>query len=214
MNIVLLGRPGSGKGTQAELLSKKLKIPHVSTGEIFRENIQNKTELGIESQKYVDSGSLVPDEILVGMVKERMARKDLENGYILEGAPRTLNQGKVFQSMFLEINRKIEKVVYIHLDRDLMVKRISGRWTCKANDHSYHEVYKPTKVPGVCDIDGSPLYQREDQKPEAIELRIKKYENETEPLVGYYKKIGILLEINGDQTIESVQKEIIQKLAY
>lgn len=207
-NIVMLGRPGSGKGTQAELLSKKLNIPHISTGEIFRYYMEQNTTLGTKSREYVDSGNLVPDEILLEMLEERMSRADLANGYILDGTPRTLNQAEKIQIMFPKINRAITHVLYIYLTKDLMIKRLSGRWTCKAASHLYHELYNPPKIKGICDVDGSQLYQREDQTPEAIKLRIQKYENETAPLIEYYKKLGLLIQIEGDQSIEAVHEEI------
>jgi adenylate kinase len=185
--IVLMGPPGAGKGTQAEIISEKLSIPHISSGDLFRENLKNDTELGKKARAFMDSGKLVPDDITISMVAERLSRQDCKNGALLDGFPRTPFQANELDKILKENGNAINCVPYIKVsDRDLL-ERLTGRWTCKAAGHIYHEKFNPPKNPGICDIDGSPLYQREDDKKETIEKRLAVFHEQTAPLVEYYR---------------------------
>jgi adenylate kinase len=195
MNIVLLGPPGIGKGTAASKLSKKLGIPHISTGDMLRENVVQKTKLGIEAKSYMDKGLLVPDEVVIGMMKARIKKDDCKNGFILDGFPRTINQAEKISKV-----TKIDKVVNIQASDDVIIDRLSKRKVCKKCGFIYHLVYIKPKKDNVCDKCGSELYQRKDDEPEAIKERLRVYRKETEPLVKYYKEKGILADVDGSGT--------------
>lgn len=207
--VVLMGGPGAGKGTQARRLAERLGIPQVATGDLFRDHLKNDTELGRLAKKYMDAGELVPDEVTVAMVKERLARPDCKNGALLDGFPRTISQAEALDELLGEMGQEITIVPYIHVDPDVLLKRLSGRWTCKANGHVFHEVFNPPKVQGVCDFDGSPLYQREDDTVETQRRRIKVYFEQTEPLLAYYRSRDLLVEIDGEQSIEKVYDDLV-----
>jgi len=207
---VLLGPPGAGKGTQAQIISEQCGMPHISSGNIFRENLQNETELGRKAKTFMEKGELVPDDITIGMVEDRLGQEDCQNGALLDGFPRTPKQAEALDAFLQSKGSGIEKVPYINVDEAELVERLSNRWTCRAEGHVFHSKYKPPKQAGLCDHDGSELYQREDDKRETVEQRIKVYFNQTAPLISYYRDKGILAEINGSQSIEGVTKELME----
>lgn len=173
--IVLLGPPGAGKGTQAELLAEKTGLAHISSGDIFRENLKAQTELGILAQSYMNRGELVPDDLTIAMIRERLSRADCAEGAILDGFPRTPAQAQALSQMLSELNGKVVSVPYISVPAEVLIARLSGRWTCRAQGHIYHILYHPPKTAGICDEDGSELYQREDDQPATVERRIRVY---------------------------------------
>ncbi len=207
--IVLLGPPGAGKGTQAELISEKLGILHVSSGDLFRENRKLKTELGQLAQSYMDRGELVPDDVTIAMVKERLSRPDCFKGALLDGFPRTPAQADALSKMLAELNGKVNVVPYISVPPELLIERLGGRWTCRAEGHVYHQKYNPPKVAGKCDLDGSDLYQREDDTPATVENRIRVYLQQTSPLIDYYRQRGLLAEIDGTRPINDVSVDLL-----
>lgn len=202
--IVLLGPPGVGKGTQAEILAGKTGLVHISSGDLFRENIKNKTSLGVLAQSYMDKGELVPDDVTIAMVKERLSRPDCREGAILDGFPRTPVQADALQKILAEFQSDVKVVPYITAKPEVLIERVSGRWTCKAQGHIYHQKFNPPRVAGKCDIDGSELYQREDDKADTVARRIKVYLEQTAPLIDYYRKQNRLVEVDGTLPIESV----------
>ena len=212
MNIILFGAPGAGKGTQAVELVNKYKLTHISTGDMFRNAIKNQTEMGILANSYISKGELVPDEVTVGLVKERLAQEDCKNGFILDGFPRTLPQAECLDQICLELNIKLDYVIDIEVSTDDIIERLSGRRVCKSCGASYHVSLNKPKVEGVCDICGGELYTRKDDNKESVAVRIYTYQAQTTPLINYYKNKGILLEINGQQDINDVFKEIVNKL--
>lgn len=207
--IVLLGPPGAGKGTQAQLISKKLGIPHISSGDIFRENLKNKTPLGELARGFIERGELVPDDVTIAMIKERLVQEDCAQGALLDGFPRTPAQAQALEKILAEMHSKIMAVPYIHVPPKVLTQRLSGRWTCRAQGHVYHLVNNPPKTPGKCDVDGSELYQREDDQYETVVNRIRVYLEQTMPLVEYFREKGLLVEVNGDQPIEKVSQELM-----
>ena len=210
--IVLLGPPGAGKGTQAEIISSKLGLAHVSSGDIFRENIKNQTELGKLAAGFMNRGDLVPDAVTIAMVRERLVRPDCAQGALLDGYPRTPAQAQALEGMLKGLGGEVDRVPYIQVGQDELVKRLSGRWTCRAQGHIYHEEFNPPKRPGVCDVDSSELYQREDDKRETVQRRIQVYFEQTAPLIEHYRKQSVLVEINGDQSIEAVTADLLAEL--
>lgn len=211
--IVLLGPPGAGKGTQAQRISAALQLAHISSGDIFRENLKNQTDLGALAKGYIDRGELVPDDVTIAMIRERLSRPDCQNGALLDGFPRTPAQAKALDMMLVEFNSEVEAVPYINVTEDVLVERLSGRWTCKDQGHVFHQIYSPPKVNGICDYDDSELYQREDDKPETVKRRIKVYLEQTAPLIEYYRASGKLIEVDGTQSIEDVSSELITSLS-
>lgn len=211
-DIVLLGPPGAGKGTQAEIISKQFGIAHISSGDLFRENIKNQTELGRKAKSFMDKGELVPDDLTISMVKDRIQKPDCAKGALLDGFPRTPAQAEALDKMLAEMKHKIKLVPFISVEPERLVKRLSGRWTCRAQGHVYHMEFHPPKVAGKCDEDGSELYQREDDKVETVRNRIQVYSTQTTPLIEYYRKLGLLAEINGELPIEEVSKELAEKI--
>jgi adenylate kinase len=210
--IVLLGPPGAGKGTQAEIISEKLGLAHVSSGDIFRENIKNQTELGKLADSFMSRGELVPDDVTINMIRERLARPDCAAGALLDGYPRTPAQAQALSTMLQNFGGKVDAVPYIEVGEDELVKRLSGRWTCRAEGHVYHQVFNPPKQEGICDIDGSELYQRDDDKRETVQRRIHVYFEQTAPLVEHYRTEGVLVSINGAQSIEAVTADLLGAL--
>lgn len=208
--IVLLGPPGAGKGTQAKIISEKLGLAHISSGDIFRENINNQTELGKQATAFINRGDLVPDDLTIGMIRERLARPDCAKGALMDGFPRTPAQAEAFDAMLP--GSGVDAVPYIQVGEDELVRRLSGRWVCRAEGHVYHEAFNPPKQTGICDVDGSELYQREDDKRDTVQRRIRVYFEQTAPLIDYYRERHLLIEINGEQDIEAVSVELLKAL--
>lgn len=206
--LVLLGPPGVGKGTQAKILSERTGLAHISSGDLFRENIKNQTELGMLAQTYMSKGELVPDNVTIGMIRERLSRTDCGVGAILDGFPRTPAQADALEAMLEEFKGHVDAVPFISAAEDVLVERLSGRWTCRANGHIFNEKFNPPREPGVCDFDGSELYQRDDDKAETVKRRIHVYLEQTSPLIAYYREHGKLVEIDGMQSIEQVAQAL------
>jgi adenylate kinase len=207
---VLLGPPGAGKGTQAQIIAEKCSIPHVSSGNIFRENLQNDTALGQKAKLFMEKGELVPDEITIGMVEDRLMQDDCKHGALLDGFPRTPAQAKALDAFLESIKAQIACVPFINVNKQELIERLSGRWTCRAEGHVFHTTYKPSKEAGICDHDGSELYQREDDKRETVEQRIKVYFDQTAPLIEYYSAKGLLVEIDGAMEIGQVTEALLK----
>ncbi len=207
--IVLLGPPGAGKGTQAEAISGKLNLPHISSGDIFRENLKKQTELGKLAAEYINKGELVPDDVTIAMVRERLSHSDCQAGALLDGFPRTPAQAEALASMLVGINGQVKLVPYICVPEEVLVERLTGRWTCREEGHIFHEKYNPPQKPGKCDFDGSELYQREDDKAETVKRRIRVYVEQTQPLIEYYRQRGVLAEVDGKKPIEQVTLDLL-----
>lgn len=212
MNIILFGAPGAGKGTQAAELVKKYNLTHISTGEMFRDAIAKQTEMGKLANSLISKGNLVPDEVTIGLVKERLAQEDCKNGFILDGFPRTLPQAECLDIICQELNIKIDYVIDIEVSEEDVIERLSARRVCKSCGTSFHLILNKPKQEGICDICGGELYTRKDDNKESVIVRIKTYQEQTSQLIDYYKKKGILLEINGQQKINDVTNEIVNKL--
>jgi adenylate kinase len=210
--IVLLGPPSVGKGTQAEILAQKTSLMHISSGDLFRENIKNDTDLGKKAKSYMDKGELVPDDVTIAMVKDCLSRPDCQAGAILDGFPRTPAQADALQKMLAGFKGDVNVVPFITAAPEVLVERASSRWTCRAQGHIYNQKFNPPKVAGRCDIDGSALYQREDDKPETVARRIKVYFDQTAPLVDYYRGKNKLVEIDGTQSIEAVTDSLLSAI--
>jgi adenylate kinase len=211
--LVLLGPPGAGKGTQAQIVSEKLVLPHISSGDIFRENLKAQTELGKMAKGYMDRGELVPDDVTIAMIRERLSRPDAQNGALLDGFPRTPAQAQALDAMLADFGGQVNGVPYIKVPEDVLVERLTGRWTCRAEGHVFHEKFNPPRKTGVCDFDGSELYQRDDDKAETVKRRIRVYLEQTMPLINYYQDQSKLLEIDGTQSIEKVGKDLMDALS-
>ncbi|MEI6289058.1 MAG: adenylate kinase [Chloroflexota bacterium] len=210
--IVLLGPPGAGKGTQAEIIAERLVLPHISSGDIFRENIKKDTALGKQAQLFMSKGELVPDDLTIAMIHERLSRPDCERGAILDGFPRTPTQADDLEKMFNSIGGKVDLVPLFTAPDEVLIERLAGRWTCKAHGHIFHERFNPPQKSGVCDLDGSALFQRDDDKAETVKHRIQVYKQQTEPLIEYYKQRGVLAEIKGTDSIELVSVHLVDAL--
>ncbi|MBF0780759.1 MULTISPECIES: adenylate kinase [unclassified Granulicatella] len=215
MNIVLMGLPGAGKGTQAEKIVAEYKFPHISTGDMFRLAMKNETELGLKAKSFMDNGELVPDDVTNGIVKERLSESDVVNGFLLDGFPRTLKQAEALDNILSALNKKIDAVININVDPNVLKERLSGRIICRDCGSTYHKLTNPPKNEGTCDRCGNhDFYQREDDKPETVENRIQVNLKQTEPLLNYYKNKGVLFNVNGEDDIDSVFgkiREIIEK---
>ena len=207
--IVLLGPPGAGKGTQAQIIAEKYDLVHVSSGDLFRENLKKETELGKLAQTYMSRGELVPDDVTIAMVRDRLARPDCVNGALLDGFPRTPAQAQALAVMLKEFHGAVNLVPYISVAPEILIERLSGRWTCRLNGHVFHEKFNPPQTNGLCDFDGSELYQRDDDKKETVERRIKVYQEQTAPLIEYYSKNGLLAELDGTKPIDEVTVDMI-----
>ncbi len=212
MNLILLGPPGAGKGTQAEKLVEEFKITHISTGDIFREAIKNQTALGEEAKKFIEAGELVPDEIVIGIVCERLDQPDITSGFLLDGFPRTVPQAKALDKYLREKEKTLTAVINIDVDPEVLVVRLSGRRICQECGAVYHVSAKKGKKPGICDLCQGKLYQREDDREETVKNRLDVYTQQTEPLIKYYDKANLLLQVNGEQTITEVYQEIAKGL--
>ena len=212
LNIVLLGPPGAGKGTQAELIVKKYGIPQISTGDIFRANIKNGTELGKKAKEYMDKGELVPDELVVDLVKDRLEQDDCKNGFMLDGFPRTVFQAEELTKIMEAKSLSINYVLNIDVAPEMLIDRIAGRRVCKSCGATYNVNTKPTAKEGVCDACGGEVYQRADDNRETVENRINVYFAQTAPLIEYYEKAGVLATVNGDQAMDNVFSDITKVL--
>ena len=206
--IVLLGPPASGKGTQAARLREALNLPHVASGDLFRENLKNETELGLKAKVYMDRGELVPDDVTIAMVMERLSRPDCARGALLDGFPRTIAQAEALDQALAERGLKISLVPYIAVPDEVLIERVSGRRLCRVCGEAYHVKFNPPRQPGVCDDDGGELYQRDDDRPETVRKRLQVYWEQTSPLVDYYRDQGVLVEVNGDQPIHAVAADL------
>mgnify|MGYP005773268431 FL=1 len=212
MRIILLGPPGAGKGTQAAGIVNKYNIPHISTGDIFRKNIKEETELGKKAKEYMDKGLLVPDELTVGLVTSRISEPDCANGFMLDGFPRNVSQAKHLDVFLKETNIKLDNVINIEVDKNILVERAVGRRICKSCGATYHVEFNPPKTEGVCNVCGGELYQRQDDTEETVSKRIQVYLDETKPLADYYANEGIISNINGQQSIDKVFEDIVDAL--
>ena len=210
--LVLLGPPGVGKGTQAKILSKHTGLAHVSSGDLFRENLKKQTDLGKLAQSYMSKGELVPDDVTIAMVRERLGQPDCETGAILDGFPRTPSQADALETMLKDFNGQVDAVPFITAAEDVLVERLGARWTCRASGHIFNGKSNPPKKAGICDIDGSELYQRDDDKAETVKRRIQVYLEQTSPLISYYRDHGKLIEIDGMQAIEQVTNALVSAL--
>lgn len=210
--IVLLGPPGVGKGTQAKIVAKQSGLVHISSGDLFRENIKNRTELGQLAESYINKGELVPDDVTIEMVKDRITRSGCKSGAVLDGFPRTPVQADATKAMLSEIGEDIDIVPYITAPDEILVERLSGRWTCRKSGHIFHTTFNPPLNEGVCDFDGSELYQRDDDKVETVKNRIQVYLKQTSPLIAYYREEGKLVEVQGNQAIEDVTRDLLDVL--
>ena len=209
MKIIMLGAPGAGKGTQAKMIADKYQIPHISTGDIFRANIKNGTELGKEAKKYMDQGLLVPDELTVKILLDRVAQPDCANGYVLDGFPRTIPQAEVLDKALTELNDKIDYAINVDVPDENIVKRMSGRRACVACGATYHIEHIPPKKEGVCDKCGETLILRDDDKPETVLNRLKVYHDQTQPLIDFYTKKGVLKSVDGTVDMQDVFASIV-----
>jgi len=208
VNIILMGLPGAGKGTQAERIVQEFNIPHISTGDMFRAAVKNETPLGLQAKSFMDKGLLVPDEVVIGIVRERLAMDDCAKGFLLDGFPRTVPQAEALTATLKELGRELDHVINIQVRRDLLIERLTGRWICPVCGASYHTLFNPPKEAGVCDKDGGKLYQRDDDKPEVVAQRLDVNIAQTQPLIEYYSSQGLLRNIDGEQDIQVVFAEI------
>jgi len=209
MNLILLGPPGAGKGTQAKLLIKRFQIPQISTGDILRTAVKDQTPMGIKANSIMESGGLVPDEVVVGIVQERLVMDDCVNGFILDGFPRTVAQADALKRMIAGLGKSIDHVVSITVDKGELLKRITGRRTCKNCGKGFHLTFDPPKLVGKCDECGGELYQRDDDQDETMRKRLDIYEEQTSPLIAYYEKELLLRSIEGVGSIENIQQQIL-----
>ena len=212
MNIILMGLPGAGKGTQASEIVKKFPIPHISTGDMFRKAIKDETDLGKEAKSYMDRGELVPDEVTVGIVKERISEDDAKKGFLLDGFPRTIDQAESLNQIMSELDREIDAVINIEVPEEELMNRLTGRRICEKCGTTYHLVFNPPKVDGICDIDGGKLYQREDDNPETVSNRLSVNVKQSKPILEYYNDKGVLKNIDGSKDIDEVTNDVIDIL--
>ncbi|MGX9136435.1 adenylate kinase [Rummeliibacillus sp. JY-2-4R] len=208
MNIVLMGLPGAGKGTQADKIVEKYDIPHISTGDMFRAAIKNGTELGLKAKSFMDQGALVPDEVTIGIVRERLSQPDCNQGFLLDGFPRTTAQAEALDGILSDLGKKVEYVINIEVEQEELIKRLTGRRICKVCGSSYHLVFNPPKEEGKCDKDGGELYQRADDNPETVNNRLEVNIKQSQPLLDFYSNKNVLTNINGQQDIEDVFADV------
>ena len=208
MNIVLMGLPGAGKGTQAEQIIEKYEIPHISTGDMFRAAIKNGTELGLKAKSFMEQGNLVPDEVTIGIVHERLSKDDCQKGFLLDGFPRTVAQADALDSLLTALGKKLDYVLNIKVEQEELMKRLTGRWICKTCGATYHTIFNPPAVEGICDKDGGELHQRPDDKPETVKIRLDVNMKQTQPLLDFYSQKSVLKDIDGQQDIKKVFVDI------
>ena len=212
MEIILIGAQGSGKGTQAEMLAQALGIPHVASGDLFRKEIEEKTETGRKAREYLDRGELVPDDVTIAMVLNRLKQPDCEPGVLLDGFPRTIAQAEALDKGLPELGRQVNAVVYLNVPRQEILQRLAGRYICRAHQHVYNIYTRPPKKPGICDLDGSELYQRSDDVGEAVQRRLDIFFNQTIRLLDYYRQQGKVIEVNGNQAIDKVHHALVDSV--
>lgn len=212
LNLILMGLPGAGKGTQAEKINEKYNIPHISTGDMFRLAIKEGTDLGKKAKEYMDQGELVPDEVTIGIVKERLSKADCKEGFLLDGFPRTIAQAEALQDLLSDLNQSIDYVLHVDVPKEKLVERLTGRRICPTCGATYHILYNPPKVEGICDKDGSKLIQREDDQAETVKNRLAVNIKQTQPLLDFYEDKGYLVSVNGDQDIDQVFEDIQNKI--
>lgn len=212
MKIIMLGAPGAGKGTQAKKIAAQYSIPHISTGDIFRANIKNNTELGQKAKTYMDKGELVPDSLVVDLIMDRFMEADCANGYVLDGFPRTIPQAEALDNALKANGEKVDFAINVEVPDENIINRMSGRRACVGCGATYHIKYNPTKVEGVCDACGEKLILRDDDKPETVKNRLSVYHEQTQPLIDYYNKAGVLAEVDGTKDMEDVFKDIVNIL--
>lgn len=212
MKIIMLGAPGAGKGTQAKKIAAKYAIPHISTGDIFRANIKNNTELGQKAKTYMDKGELVPDELVVDLIMDRFKEADCANGYVLDGFPRTIPQAEALDKALSANGESVDYAVNVEVPGENIINRMSGRRACVGCGATYHIQFNPTKVEGICDACGEKLILRDDDKPETVKNRLSVYHEQTQPLIDYYSKKGVLAEVDGTQSMENVFNAIVDVL--
>lgn len=208
MNLVLMGLPGAGKGTQAEKIVEKYGIPHISTGDMFRAAIKEGTELGLKAKSFMDKGELVPDEVTIGIVRERLSKEDCNKGFLLDGFPRTVPQAEALEQILSDLGRKIDYVINIDVDQDILMERLTGRRICKQCGSTYHLVFNPPKKDGVCDRCGGELYQRDDDNEATVKNRLQVNVEQSKPLLDFYETKGYLRNINGQQEIDKVFADV------
>jgi adenylate kinase len=213
MRVVLVGAPGAGKGTQAKFIAERYSIPQISTGDIFRANIAAKTQLGQEAKRYMDSGELVPDEVTIGIVRDRLAKDDTKEGFLLDGFPRTVTQAKALRDMLEELGTPLDVVLELQVDDDEVVRRLSGRRTCRKCGHVWHVEFDPSSKEGVCDVCGGELFQRDDDLPDTIRRRLEVYNEQTAPLVGFYQDSGLLRSVSAQGEVDEITERAIDALA-
>ncbi|WP_280169524.1 adenylate kinase [Priestia megaterium] len=213
MNLVLMGLPGAGKGTQAEKIVEHYDIPHISTGDMFRAAIKEGTQLGLKAKSFMDQGNLVPDEVTIGIVRERLNKQDCENGFLLDGFPRTVAQAEALETITKELNKQIDYVINIDVDQSILMERLTGRRICKDCGATYHLVFNPPEKEGVCDKCGGELYQRADDNAETVSTRLSVNVKQSQPLLDFYQEKGYLRNINGNQDINIVFEDVRQLLA-
>ncbi len=212
LNLILMGLPGAGKGTQAERIVEKYDIPHISTGDMFRAAIKGETELGIKAKSFMDAGELVPDEVTIGIVRERLSAADCKQGFLLDGFPRTVAQAEALEDMLSSMERKLDYVINIEVPEQLLMARLTGRRVSPTSGKTYHTIYNPPKVEGKCDVDGKELFQRDDDKPETVKKRLEVNQQQAQPLIDFYTEKGYLRTINGDQDITKVFEDLDELL--
>ncbi len=213
MNIVLLGPPGAGKGTQALRIAKNHSIPHISTGDIFRRAVADETELGVRAKGFMNRGELVPDEVVIGIVKERLDEPDCANGFLLDGFPRTVAQAEVLEATLVKGGRELDSVLDIEVGRDSLIKRLTGRRTCRACGKVYHLTFEPPKLATTCDTCGGELWQRDDDTEDTVTKRLNVYDEQTSPLIDFYRQRGLLVEIDGEKNVDDVSSDVERLLS-
>jgi len=212
MKLILLGPPGAGKGTQAKMLTEQFSIPQISTGDILRAAVNDGTAMGLKAKEYMDAGGLVPDKVVVGIVRDRLQEADCVNGFILDGFPRTVPQADALQTSLSEMHKELDRVISLDVDAEALVERLTGRRTCKECGRGYHVTFDPSREEGKCDACGGTLFQRDDDQEETIRKRLQVYADQTAPLISYYRDAGVLLELDGMQPISQVQEKMLSLL--
>ncbi|HJE20061.1 adenylate kinase [Aliicoccus persicus] len=208
MNIIIMGLPGAGKGTQAEKIIQEFQIPHISTGDMFRLAMKQETELGLKAKSYMDNGDLVPNEVTIGIVKERLSQSDAKEGFLLDGFPRTIEQAEALNDIMKELNTSIDRTIFIDVPEEELMNRLTGRRICSSCGKAYHLVFNPPKVEGVCDLDGAKLYQRDDDNPETVANRLEVNVKQTQPLIDFYKDQGVFVNVDGARDIDEVFSDV------